>query len=200
MTANKGTFPYYRKKNKEIRPREHLTEKEVLDLLKACKETRYPIRNQTLIWVAYSHALRPSEALNLRWGQIMFDSNQIAIPRLKNGNDCIHPIWGREIRLLKKLKEEQKKQNIDSYYCFLSERGGVLAMDAFQRLLIRTGKIAGIPFQVHPHMLRHSLPTKLSNEGVNTAILKAFLGHKSIVNTERYIQISSAAFNGFFSS
>lgn len=193
MTAS--AFPYLRKKNKEIRPREFLTEPEVLSLLKACKKTRYPLRNQALIWTAYAHALRPSEACELRWGHIMFDSNQIAISRLKNGRDCLHPLWDREIRLLKKLKKEQVKY---SPYCFIGERGEVMSVKAFQDLLDRVGRIAGIPFKVHPHMLRHSLPTKLSNEGVNTATLQAFVGHASIANTARYIHQASGAFQGFF--
>jgi integrase len=190
-----GTFPFLRKANKLIRPREFLTEPEVLSLLKACKETRYALRNQALIWTTYAHALRPSEGCNLQWGQIMFDSSQIAIPRLKNGRDCLHPLWDREIRLLKKLKKER---NGNSQYCFLTERGDVMSVKAFQNLLEKVGKIAGIPFKAHPHMLRHSLPTKLSNEGVNTATLQAFVGHVSIGNTARYIHQASGAFQGFF--
>jgi len=192
-----SVFPYLRKKNKEIRPREFLTEEEVLSLLKACKETRYPLRNQALIWTAYAHALRPTEACELRWGHIMFDSNQIAITRLKNGRDCLHPLWGREIRLLKKLRKERVS---NSPFCFITERGEVMSVKAFQDLLDRLGKIAGIPFKIHPHMLRHSLPTKLSSEGVNTATLQAFVGHASIANTARYIHMSAAPFQGFFKS
>ncbi len=190
-----GTFPYLRKKNKDIRTREYLTEPEVLSLLKAAKKTRYPLRNQALVWTAYSHALRPGEVCELKWDQVMFDSNQIAISRLKNGRDCLHPLWDREIRLLKKLKKEQKGK---SPYIFLSERGDVLSLKAFQDLLDVLGRLAEIPFKIHPHMLRHSLPTKLGNEGIPTATLQAFLGHVSINNTARYVHIAPGAFQGFF--
>jgi len=44
----------------------------------------------------------------------------------------------------------------------------------------RTGKTAGLPFQVHPHMLRHSTGYKLTNDGHDTQSLAHYLGHRNL--------------------
>jgi hypothetical protein len=38
----------------------------------------------------------------------------------------------------------------------------------FHRLIARLGVIAGMPFAIHPHMLRHATGFALANRGVNT--------------------------------
>lgn len=190
-----GTFPYLRKKNSELRSREYLTEEEVESLISSAKNVRHTIRNQTLMLMAYRHALRPGEVVRLRWDQVMFDACQLHIISLKNSRPGIHPIKDREIRLLKKLKKENKN---NSPYLFQSQKGGHFSLIGFQHLLDKLGKIAKIPFKVHPHMFRHSLPTKLSNEGINTSTLQAYLRHVNIENTARYINQSSLPFENFF--
>ena len=60
-----------RGKNKDLRPREHLAEHEVEQLIKCAKtRTRHGYRDSTLILVMFSHGLRASEAVNLKWSQI----------------------------------------------------------------------------------------------------------------------------------
>lgn len=192
-----GTFPYLRKPNSELRSREYLTEAEIEKLISAAKEFRHVIRNQTLMLMAYRHALRPGEVVTMRWDQVMMDSCTLHIKSLKNSRPGIHPIKDRELRLLKKLQKENVN---NSPYLFQSQKGGHFTLKGFQLLLENLGPVAGIPFKVHPHMFRHSLPTKLSNEGINTATLQAYLRHKNIENTARYINTSTAAFEGFFTN
>jgi hypothetical protein len=45
------------------------------------------------------------------------------------------------------------------------------------------GEAAGMPFPIHPHMLRHACGYKLANDGHDTRVLQLCLGHKSIVHT-----------------
>jgi site-specific recombinase XerD len=56
---------------------------------------------------------------------------------------------------------------------------------------------AKLPFQVHPHMLRHGCGFKLANDGVDTRSLQHYLGHKNIQHTVRYTELRSDRFNGF---
>jgi integrase len=59
----------------------------------------------------------------------------------------------------------------------------------------RTGKLAKLPFPVHPHMLRHGCGFKLANDGVDTRALQHFLGHRNIM---RYTELRSDRFDGFW--
>ena len=46
------------------------------------------------------------------------------------------------------------------------------------RRLKRAGKKAGLPFQVHAHMIRHATGYQLANTGKDTRSIQGYLGHK----------------------
>jgi integrase-like protein len=54
--------------------------------------------------------------------------------------------------------------------------------------------IAGLPFPLHVHMLRHSTGYALAAKGMDTRRLQHFLGHASITNTVRYTAMSPEPF------
>jgi site-specific recombinase XerD len=51
-------------------------------------------------------------------------------------------------------------------------------------------RLAGLPFPIHAHMLRHSAGFALAGRGVDTRTLQAFMGHRSIANTVIYTAIA----------
>ena len=83
-------------------------------------------------------------------------------------------------------------------YLFASERGGPLTRWAFAKMLSRAGRLAGLAFAVHPHMLRHGAGYKLANDGADTRSIQVFLGHRSIQCTTRYTEIASERLKGLW--
>jgi type 1 fimbriae regulatory protein FimB/type 1 fimbriae regulatory protein FimE len=65
-------------------------------------------------------------------------------------------------------------------------------------MIARAGRLAGIPFRVHPHMLRHACGYKLANDGPDTRAIQAYLGHRNINHTVRYTELSPERFRGFW--
>ncbi len=114
--------------------------------------------------------------------------------RAKNGADSTHPLTGKEIRALRQLRRE----NLASRFVFNTERGGPVTRAWFLKLLNRLSVVAKLPFQAHPHMLRHACGFKLANDGVDTRALQHYLGHKNIQHTVRYTELRSDRFNGFW--
>jgi len=47
-------------------------------------------------------------------------------------------------------------------------------------------------------MLRHTCGFKLANDGVDTRALQHFMGHRNIMHTVRYTELSSDRFDGFW--
>jgi integrase len=107
----------------------------------------------------YTHGLRVSELINLRWNQINFDTGRISVRRLKGSEDGEHVLRGREIRALKALK---RAQTIGSQFVFLSYQGAPMTRQAFDKMLRAAGAEAGIP-DVHAHLLRHGCGYRLVN-------------------------------------
>jgi type 1 fimbriae regulatory protein FimB/type 1 fimbriae regulatory protein FimE len=151
-------------------------------------------RDATLILLAYRHGLRVSELVALRWEQVDFGSGTIYINRLKHGVSSTHPLRGPELRALRQLQRDYP----DSSYLFVSERRAAMAADTARGIIERAGQLAGIPFPVHPHMLRHACGFYLASRGHDTRAIQAYLGHKNIQHTVRYTELAPGRFKDFW--
>jgi integrase len=184
--SEKSTVRGGRAKNADYRQREYLTEPEIEKLLATAGDSRNPVRDRLLILMAFRHALRVSELVDLRWQQVHLDTATIDIRRAKNGTPGIHGLQGDELRLLRALRRD----NPHADFVFLSERKAPLSIDGAQKLIERLGEAAGLPFRIHAHMLRHAAGYALAARGVDTRTLQAFMGHRSIANTVIYTAVA----------
>src|SRR6185312_11514181 len=90
--------PPRRRRNDEVRAREHLTPDEVETLMKAArKRGRYGQRDAAMVLVAYRHGLRVSELVALRWRDIDLDHARMMVRRLKGSEAGAHPLAGDEL-------------------------------------------------------------------------------------------------------
>jgi integrase len=193
--SEKSTVRSGRGRNAVYRSREYLTEAEIAQLLDAAGKSRNPVRDRLLILLAFRHALRVSELVDVRIEQIDLKAATIHIRRAKNGTPGIHGLQGDELRLIRALVRD----NPHSQFLFLSERNAPLSADGAQKLIERLGKAAGLPFQIHAHMLRHSAGYALAGRGVDTRTLQAFMGHRSIANTVIYTAVADKRIRNIWS-
>jgi type 1 fimbriae regulatory protein FimB/type 1 fimbriae regulatory protein FimE len=177
---NRTVMPV-RRPNADIRPREHLTEREVNKLITAAKSNRWCQRDATMILIAFRHGLRASELCGLQWSDVEFETGTLHLRRAKGGVTSTHPLLGDELRALRTLK----KNSGQSPFIFTSERGAPFTVSGLAKLIERAGFETKLPFKVHPHMLRHACGYALANKGVDTRTLQGFLGHRSIQSTVR---------------
>jgi len=176
------------------RTREYLTANEVEELMAtARKSSRYGHRDATMILIAYRHGLRASEICDLQWHQVELNAGRLHVRRSKRGTPSVHPIQGDELRALRRLQREQPPNP----YVFCSERGGQIAPKSFHTLILRLGERTGIPFPIHPHMLRHGCGYALANAGHDTRAIQAWMGHKNIQHTVRYTELAPDRFKDF---
>jgi type 1 fimbriae regulatory protein FimB/type 1 fimbriae regulatory protein FimE len=106
----------------------------------------------------------------------------------------VQPIGGEELRALRALKREVHAGR----YVFMTERGAPMTAAGFRKLLARLGATAKFAFLVHPHMLRHATGYKLANDGRDTRAVQHYLGHKNIMHTVRYTELSPERFKDFW--
>jgi integrase len=191
-TANRTVMPL-RRPNAELRPREHLTEREVEKLIESARSNRWGQRDSTMILIAFRHGLRVSELCGLQWSDIEFETGTLHLRRAKGGTTATHPLLGDELRALRALRREAK-----SPFVFVSERNPPFTVSGFAKLVERAGVEAKLPFKCHPHMLRHSTGYALANKGTDTRTLQAYLGHRSIQSTVRYTELAPGRFKNLW--
>jgi type 1 fimbriae regulatory protein FimB/type 1 fimbriae regulatory protein FimE len=177
------------------RTREYLTESEIERLIAAArKRSRHADRDAAMILIGYRHGLRAVELVDLQWSQVEFAPGRLHVHRAKHGSPSVHPLQGDEIRALRKLQREQGA----SSHVFMSERGAPMTPKAWHALFVRIGRWAKLPFDVHPHMLRHACGYALANRGVDTRTLQAYLGHRNIQHTVRYTELAPDRFRNLW--
>lgn len=89
--------------------------------------------------------------------------------------------------VLKSLGSEPAEQPV-----FLNKFGGRLTTRSVGRMLEKYIKQTGISEKTKPHTLRHSFATHLMDNGADIRSIQMLLGHKSLLTTQIYTQVSTA--------
>ena len=182
-------------KKKSSGEREYLRLHEINAMMKVARKVgRHGVRDSTIILEMFRHGFRTAELVALKWNYIDLKGGYIDIHRVKHGHDSIHPLRSTELRALHELKRKYPETN----YVFVSERHAPLATRTIRHIIARAGKLASIPFAVHPHQLRHACGYYLASQGHDTRAIQAYLGHKNIHYTVRYTDISPHRFESFW--
>ena len=74
------------------------------------KGNRWGHRDAMMVLIAFSHGLRASELVDLRWDQVHLEHALLHVRRLKSGSPATHPLTGKELRALRRLQREQGGQ------------------------------------------------------------------------------------------
>ena len=82
-----------RRPNADIRPREHLTEREVEKLITAAKGNRWGQRDATMILMAFRHGLRASELCELQWSDVEFETGTCTCAEPRAGQPHASLAW-----------------------------------------------------------------------------------------------------------
>jgi len=142
-TAKKPTVRLGRAKNATYRSREYLTEAEIDKLLAAAGKSRNPNRDRLLVLMAYRHALRVKELVDLQVDQVDLKAATIHIRRAKNGTPGIHGLQGDELRLIRALVREN---GTHCRYLFISEAAHLCPSTALRSSLNGLARPPDCPF------------------------------------------------------
>ena len=66
-------------------------------------------------------------------------------------------------------------------------------------MIDRAAARAGLKgLNVHPHTLRHACGYYLAERGADLRLIQAYLGHREVRHTTRYVQLSPRRFEGLW--
>ena len=126
-------------RNIDRRGREYLTPQEIDQVIAAAgRIARHGHRDATMILVAYRHSLRVSELVALRWDQVDLKNGRLHVRRRKNGLPSTHPLYGPELRALRRLLREHS----DTQYVFVSQRKAPMTTSTFSKIIARAATIS----------------------------------------------------------
>jgi len=147
-----------------------------------------PLICRMVVMTAYGTGLRISEILALETGDI--DGNAGLI-HVRHGKGDRPRLVTLPRRLLKALREYWRLTKPPGPLLFPGQDPSKpLCPDTVRRAVHRASAALGIDQRVTLHALRHSFATHLLESGEDLRTIQVLLGHKSIRNTTRYLQVS----------
>lgn len=160
-------------------------EEELAFINQAYRESgRIGLMMQTLL----ETGCRVSEFIELRVEDIAFSERLITIHKGKGGKRREVPI--RE-DLAKQLKIYIHKRKVGPL--FLSrQKPYKYTRQRIGQIVKSVARNAAINKRIYPHLLRHTVATKLLNLGMGIADVQKFLGHQDIATTQLYAVMETA--------
>ena len=168
-----------------------LTIKEVERLLEI-PDTSTPKgkRDCAIIEVLYSTGMRISELVNLTHSQIHWNEEVIRVIG-KGNKERMVLIGGIAKNALQKYIDNPTYIGKDQDSpVFKNKFGNKLGALSIQRMINSSAKLAGIPSNVTPHVLRHSFATHMLDAGADLRCVQELLGHVSLSTTQIYTHIT----------
>ncbi|MBI4714293.1 tyrosine-type recombinase/integrase [Candidatus Uhrbacteria bacterium] len=147
------------------------------------------LKHRTIIALAYGAGLRVSEVVELRVGNVDFESRVIYVHQGKGQKDRITLLPNT---LYESLQKTMCGKSPDDYL-FASERGGRLSERSIQKVFARALNSAHINKQATLHSLRHSFATHVLKQGTDIRFIQKLLGHANIRTTQLYTHVSTAS-------
>lgn len=176
------------------KPPEHLTDIEIKMLLAEPNvHTREGIRDLAMLALLYDTGTRISELINLSRGDLRL-SGKITVQVTGKGNKMrlipVSPHTGNILKAYLKSHGLDMNQAASSLFFNRSRtrltRPGVTYILQKYVTMARDKNPGYFEKTVSAHMVRHSKATHLLMSGVNLIYIRDFLGHASVLTTERY--------------
>ncbi|HEX4763711.1 MAG TPA: tyrosine-type recombinase/integrase, partial [Usitatibacter sp.] len=147
------------------------------------------LRDRALFELAYSCGLRVSELTGLDMGSVDAATAEARVTG-KGSKTRIVPVGAPALAALAAwLPVRARMARPGENALFVGSAGRRLAPREVQRRIKRWAAAAGLPVDVHPHMLRHSFASHLLQSSGDLRAVQEMLGHASIASTQVYTHL-----------
>lgn len=151
------------------------------------------MRDRAILELLYGAGFRISELVALDVTQLDLDDGS-AIVRGKGAKERLVLFGVPAVEAVERyLRDGRGKLSVrPEPALFLNRFGGRLSARSVQAMVKQSALEAGIPEDVHPHLLRHSFATHLLDGGAELRIVQDLLGHSSPNTTQIYTHVSQS--------
>ncbi len=128
---------------------------------------------------------RSGEALGLRWSEVDLARRTVNLADTKTGRS-IRPLAHAACDALRALPRGADDR------VFAASRGRAGTLLHFKKFWPRIARLGGLPSEITPHVLRHSLSSLAADLGYSEPTIAALVGHKGRSITSRYVHSADA--------
>ncbi len=154
------------------------------------------LRDRAILETMYSAGLRVSELVGLDQGDLDFEAGVVRV-RGKGRRERLAPIGSYAVRAVRRWLRVRKPNLREPAGAeapvFVNKFGRRITTRSIARMLEKYLKLTGLDNRTTPHSLRHSFATHLLDRGADIRSVQELLGHKSLVTTQIYTHVSTAA-------
>jgi integrase/recombinase XerC len=165
------------------------------------------LRDRAILETMYSAGLRVSEVVGLDRSDLDFPASVLRV-RGKGRRERLAPIGSYALRALQRwlrVRAAEKANNGANAASrkkgsaslpepvFINRFGQRLTTRSVARMLEKYLRATGLDNRTTPHSLRHSFATHLLDRGADIRSVQELLGHKSLVTTQIYTHVGTAA-------
>lgn len=156
------------------------------------------IRDRTIFEVLFSTGLRVSELASLNRDQVNLDTGEFGVIG-KGGKARVVFLTKSAVEWLRKYLARRGDPYRPLFIRYsgpkadegLTDEKSRLSVRSIERMVDKYRLIAGIPFRIGPHVLRHSYATDLLSHGADLRSVQEMLGHKNISTTQIYTHVTN---------
>jgi len=166
-----------------------LTPDEAVRLVTIPNPPRHAARDRALFELAYSCGLRVSELTGLDLESVDPRAGEARVLG-KGAKTRIVPVGTPALAALAAwLELRPKLARPGERALFVGRSGRRLSPREVQRNIKQWAALAGLPSDVHPHMLRHSFASHVLQSSGDLRAVQEMLGHASIASTQVYTHL-----------
>ena len=155
-------------------------------------------RDLTLLAFLYNTGARAQEVALMRKSGLILDYPPTVRLLGKGRRERVCPLWPSTAVLLERYLADHRPQPLCEAepFVFVNQRRGVLTRHGVRRIIKKHVKSAAetLPSlrrkNLTPHSFRHSTAVHLLESGADINVLKAWLGHRSVKSTGRYLDLT----------
>ena len=144
------------------------------------------VRDRLILELFYETGIRRSELIGLRDRDIDFSGMLIKVTGKRNKQRLVPFAERLKSLMLAYIKVRKRDVPVADEWFFVRKNGMQLSVGILYLIVRR--KLSEIPMlgKCSPHVLRHSFPTSMLNNGAELNAVKELLGHSSLSSTSIY--------------
>jgi len=161
----------------------------VVDARSSSREYR-ALRDLAILDLLFATGVRVGEASSLDLHDFLSQEGTFRVHGKGGRTRLAFAVDDTTLELQRRHFRARTRVAAESPALFLNAAGNRLSTQGISNVIAAFRKRAGIERHITPHMLRHTVATLLLRNGADVRVVQEFLGHASIVTTQRYTHIT----------